>query len=235
MKKKVLAISLVVAMLALLAMGGSLAWLSDEDSAENVFTVGSVEVEQHEKEYDDQGNLVDFTQDKVLMPIVEVDDPAADDNYQDKVVTVENTGRNPAAIRTHIAIPTALVGYVKLDVNTEGKWALSSESTATIDGMAYTVYSYDYADALAVDATTEVLLNGVYLDSKVDMKENADKDLEFCLPNGDGTYTFSGFVVHKADGTSNKVSVHVATQAIQTEGFASVAAALATFTGSYWE
>ena len=45
MKKKLVAISLVVAMLAVAVIGGSLAYFTDTKSAENTFTVGNVKIE----------------------------------------------------------------------------------------------------------------------------------------------------------------------------------------------
>lgn len=45
MKKKLVAISLVVAMLAVAVIGGSLAYFTDTDSATNTFTVGNVKIE----------------------------------------------------------------------------------------------------------------------------------------------------------------------------------------------
>jgi len=48
MKKKILAIALVVAMLAIAVVGGTMAYLTDEDGAKNVMTYGNVYIEQHE-------------------------------------------------------------------------------------------------------------------------------------------------------------------------------------------
>ena len=77
MKKKILAISLVVALLAIAIVGGSLAWFTAEDEVTNTFTVGSIEIQQNEK--DENGN--DFVQDQVMLPIVKFDDPKSDDNF----------------------------------------------------------------------------------------------------------------------------------------------------------
>jgi hypothetical protein len=91
--------------------------------------------------------------------------------------------------------------------------------------MQYTVYAYDYKEAVAPDAFTEDLLKGVYLNSVVDLRDNPDTttgDLEFCIRNADGSYTFSEFVAHaKTDNgyETKKVNVLVASQAIQSQGF----------------
>ena len=50
MKKKLIAISLVVAMLAVAVIGGSLAYFTDTKSAENTFTAGGVKINLIEQE-----------------------------------------------------------------------------------------------------------------------------------------------------------------------------------------
>ena len=44
-KKKILVLALTIAMVAILAVGGSLAYLTDKESKTNVFTVGNVQIE----------------------------------------------------------------------------------------------------------------------------------------------------------------------------------------------
>lgn len=231
MKKKIIVISAAVALLALLAMSTSLAWFSDNDEITNVFTVGSVKIEQNEVGADGGA----FVQDQDLMPIVNVNNPAADENYIPKIVDVTSTGENPAYVRTHIAIPTKLVGTLKLQLSDSTKWipATTYESTTSVDGVDYTVYSFTYTDALNKDNVTDDLLLGVYVDAKTDLKDNpatTEADLEFCyFDDATGEYVFTGYVAWKADGTaSEKVNVLVATQACQSQGFTDAQTALDT-------
>lgn len=113
MKKKILSIALVVAMVAVIA-AGSLAYFTDKDNATNTFTVGNVKIDLIEQERGKNG-LQPFTQHKNLYPIVgsaqgEKDEhgmPTAK-NYVDKMVTVQNTGSEKAYIRAYFAIPAAL-------------------------------------------------------------------------------------------------------------------------------
>lgn len=225
-KKKILTLALVIALLAIVMVGGSLAWFTDTDEAVNTFTVGSIKIVQHEKEHNDAGELVDFTPDKVLLPIVNIDNPADDDNYEEKIVTVENTGKNDAYIRTWIAVPKALDNYLVLDTNSTSWTEQWAWPTGTVDGVEYVAHCYVYSGALASGATTaEAVLNGVYLKAPVDVKDNpatAEEDYQFCLPDGNGGYTYSGFVL--TDNT--KVNVLVVTQAVQVEGFANAQEAL---------
>ena len=115
MKKKILTICLIVALAATAIIGGTLAYFTDKDEATNTFTAGGVKIDLIEQERNGQGGLQDFTQDKVLMPIVgsaqgekdALGQPVAK-NYVDKIVTIKNTGKSDAYIRAYFAIPSAL-------------------------------------------------------------------------------------------------------------------------------
>ena len=91
MKKKLTAIALVVALLAVAVIGGTLAYFTDTDSAKNTFTVGNVKIDLIEQEKTEQG-LVGFEQNKLLVP-----GKSNDGNAVSKIVTVKNTGRNENA------------------------------------------------------------------------------------------------------------------------------------------
>lgn len=114
-KKKILVLALSLAMVAILAVGGSLAYFTSDDHAENTFTIGNVKIDLIEQERDGKGGLKDFEDGKDLSPIVgsaqgekdEFGQPTAK-NYVDKMVTVANTGKNAAYIRAYFAIPSAL-------------------------------------------------------------------------------------------------------------------------------
>ena len=66
-KRKLLLVALSLCMVAILAMGGTLAYLTDTDAKTNVFTVGNVNIEQNEK--DREGN--DYVNNQKLFPIVD--------------------------------------------------------------------------------------------------------------------------------------------------------------------
>ena len=221
-KKKALTLALVIALLAIAVVGGSLAWFTAEDEAVNTFTVGSIKIVQHEQQHDETGALEDFEQNKTLLPIVNINDPASDDNYEEKIVTVENTGKNDAYIRTWIAIPKALEGYLILDTDETQGWAKQWWSPyPTLNGMEYICYCYVYTNVLEAGKTTPVLLNGVYLDAATDVQKNpATGNMEFCKRNAEtGEFDFTGVAVMDAEGTAYNVNVLVATQAVQAEGF----------------
>ena len=242
MKKKITAIALVVCLVAVAVVGGSLAYFTDTDKAENTFTAGGVKIDLIEKERDGQGGLKDFENGHVLMPIVgsaqgEKDatgQPVAK-NYVDKMVTIKNTGKSAAYVRAYFAIPSALDnGYETFNaganilhfnfgnengVTTEGnqwKWIQANNKwnyfETTIEGVAYNVYFADYYQKLPAGETTEQFISGVYLDSHVDMKDGKYVDTRF--PDAD---------LSILEGT---VSCPVYAVAAQADGFKTAAEAI---------
>ena len=132
MKKKVLAISLAVALIAIM-VSGTLAYFTDNDEVTNTFTIGSVLIEIFENNEETTNDTIKF--DKPMTPVVKTT-PSEDESYIHKAVKVKNTGLNAAYIRTHLAIPTKLVGYLVLDLNTADGWTQVGTATVTGD---YTV------------------------------------------------------------------------------------------------
>lgn len=223
MKKKILIASLAVCLIAILSFS-TLAWFSSTDSVKNTFTVGSVKIQQNEQQHDDTGALEDFEQDQTLLPVVDPQNPAADENYVEKIVTVTSTGENPAYVRTHIAVPTSLVEILTLDISDSANWiAEPGNQTCTVDGVDYTVFSYTYTNALNKGESTDVLLEGVYLNANVDMKQNNQGVTQFCTWNdAANAYDFYDFDV------TGKVCVLVATQGVQSQGFTDAKTAVDT-------
>ena len=115
MKKKILVLCLVVALAVTAVVGGTLAYFTDTDNETNTFTAGGVKIDLIEQERDGKGGLQNFSQGKVLMPIVgsaqgekdALGQPVAK-NYVDKMVTIQNTGKSDAYVRAYFAIPSAL-------------------------------------------------------------------------------------------------------------------------------
>ena len=227
MKKKILTAAIIVSILALM-VSTSLAYFTAQDTANNVFTVGSVKIEIYENDQATTSDVINFGS---LTPIVNETTPADDDSYLDKVVDVKNTGINDAYIRTHIALPTALVNYVVLDYGTLTGWVEQTSSSATVDGVDYTVYTFDHTDVVSANNFTAELLKGVYLAANVDLEEDTNGNLLFILRDQNGNkIADSGFVAHTNNGdgtyTSANVNVLVASQAIQADGFADATTAL---------
>ena len=118
-KRKILALASAVCMVAILAIGGTLAYFTDKDEATNTFTTGGVDITLIEQERgvnkDGEKALVPYTGTKTLMPIVGAAQGEKDDfgqpvaaNYIDKIVTIKNTGKSAAWVRAYFAIPSVL-------------------------------------------------------------------------------------------------------------------------------
>ena len=54
-KKKILVLALSIAMIAILAVGGSLAYFTSTDDAENTFTIGNVKIDLIEQQRGEKG------------------------------------------------------------------------------------------------------------------------------------------------------------------------------------
>ena len=241
-KKKILVLAVSVALVAILAIGGSLAYFTDTDEATNTFTVGNVDITLIEQQGTKDGSALETYQDgHILMPIVGSaqgekypnGQPKAE-NYIDKIVTIKNTGASDAYVRAYFAIPSALDdGYETFNaganilhfnfgnkdgVSTEGvqwKWTHGSKWNyfeTTIDGVKYNVYYADYYKVLPKDATTEQFISGVYLDSNVDMKN--------------GVYVDNRFPTADLSILKGTVSCPVKAVAVQAAGFDNAAAAI---------
>lgn len=168
-------------------------------------------------------------------------------NYVDKMVTIENTGSEKAYIRAYFAIPSALddgyetfnAGMNVLHFNFGNKVVNGAISTTegvewiwthgnkwnyfetTIDGIKYNVYFADYYQAVAAGATTEQLVQGVYLDKSFDMKE-------------DGAYAFGEKLTLDQGWDWNSVSCPVFAVACQAEGFDNATAAMEAAFGAQY-
>ncbi|MBQ6130503.1 hypothetical protein IJI72_02340 [Candidatus Saccharibacteria bacterium] len=148
-------------------------------------------------------------------------------NYADKIVTVKNTESTAAWIRAYVAVPATLdQGYtafngtgsaLHLDYGktkngtTAGKnWDWGTAETlhhfnTTINGTDYHVYYADYMTTLAGGATSERLIQGLYLDSSVSVADS-------------GTLTLNG---NELTGitTSSSIDCPVFVVAVQANGF----------------
>lgn len=244
MKKKVLSLCLVVALVATAVIGGTLAYFTDTDSAANTFTVGGVKIDLIEQQRNAASTaLVPFEQNKNLMPIVGsaqgeqvvvdgVKLPTAK-NYVDKIISIKNTGASKAYVRVFVAVPTALQNgqtpnaprYDVLHWNfngdscAEGQWTdeIVVANPTKINDVDYKIYSRTYRTALKADETTATpAYIGFYLDKTVD--QNADGNYTVDWGNGPKVINYD---------LSKGVTIPVFAQAIQADGFDSAEAAFA--------
>ena len=147
MKRKILALVLCVAMLAIAVVGGTLAYFTDTDAKTNTFTVGNVDITLTEPKWDATG--------EAEAEDVYPGEPLAKDP------TVTNNGANPCFVRIKVegldqfaqefngAMITYRTDYVEGALGEN--WALHT------DGYFY------YTKVLVVDATTDALFDQVVI------------------------------------------------------------------------
>ncbi len=183
-KRKILLLATALCMVAILAVGGTLAYFTDNEQKNNVFTAGGIDIELKE-------NFDDVTASE-LMPATGSAQNGTLANGVKKEVTIKNL-KSDAYVRVHIAIPSLLdngrpdfdAGANVLHFNYEkssigaGKWDWSQNSedgvyegnwnfyNCDIEGVNYNVYVVTYDSVLAKDESTVKAIHQVYLDSKV--------------------------------------------------------------------
>ena len=192
MKKKILAITLCVAMVAIMLVSGTLAYFTDTDEVTNVMAVGSVKIEQIEQERGANGALQAFTQDKSVVPAV---GPVAwaDEaitvgggtqkvfteelkNVVDKFVFVKNSGKSDAWIRTIILLEAP--GYdaknlIHVNVNDTEDVEMTNWEPIEINNVQYLYAVFTYTEKIAANGgMTPVSLAQVFLD-----KETTNEDV----------------------------------------------------------
>lgn len=203
MKKFIIALVSLTAVLAL-AVGITFAFFSEKiTSSGNTVASGTIRIKQLEQEHDANGTLKDFTQGQQLRPGA----------YIEKIVTVSNTGINPAYVRTCIAVPNAGNGnpWIELDTN-QSDWTWQKIENVAIDGVNHTIFVATYTKKLSPEQTTSPSIQGFGISPAVDF---------------DGTNFF-----YVADGIATKLDLSqspeflVATEAVQTATFSNAKEAL---------
>ena len=235
MKKKILALCLVVALAATAVIGGTLAYFTDTKEATNTFALGNVKIDLLETKRDGTA----YVDGQTLLPIVgsaqgEKDQygyPVAK-NYIDKTVDVKNTGSQNAYVRVIFAFPAKMddaqsaaemmLHWNYLDTEPAGTWTRQDiGQKITVGGEEYNLYVDTYNAVLAPNATTEYpAISGVYLDSRVDATSDKDGNITYTMVNGRNETVTATY----AKGTQPKLLV--AAQAVQAAGFDNAATAL---------
>ena len=214
MKKKIVALCLVLALAVTAIAGATMAYFTDTDEEVNTFTVGNIDIEIEE-----------------IFPENELMPGSRDENNLQKEVYIKNTGANEAYMWAEILIPSYLddgntlntpapgIGnnlhfnyydtYVEngKDVLVSGAYAEANKlgapkfvcnlvymGTEEIGTVIYNRYvSYIENDtAKAKDQTTAALLAQVYMDSKVTQCTDETCTKTNCLVLMDGTTHYDG-------------------------------------------
>lgn len=133
MKKKLTLMISAAALVALLGVGGTLAWFTDTETATNIVTMGNVDINIIEvgngktiinNEREEELGLVygsDKTMDDKGVPVT----PGAE---LEKKVTFRNIGKNDAYLRAKIYVEGVNQDYASLEfIGTDTKWELKDD------------------------------------------------------------------------------------------------------------
>lgn len=148
MKRKITALCLVVALLAVAVVGGTMAYFTDTDEATNVFTIGNIKIELLE----DGMDPADYNQilsGKTIVPGQEIS----------KEVTVKNiSDKDDAYVRVKITVPSKLIPVWADNYTTD--WDVIS---STKEG-ENTVYVLGYKKVLEAGQETSACLAKIMMD-----------------------------------------------------------------------
>lgn len=173
MKKKIISLCLVAALVVVAIAGTSLAYFTDKDAKTNTFTLGNVDIELNEK---------NWAAPTAAVPDVEY--------AKDPVVA--NIGENDAWIRVDVtlsdaaAFTAAAAKHQITDLATifaghdETKWTLAGEPVYNNKNDTLT-YSYYYNTVLAVDESTEPLFTSVTIPAVFDNDDMKEIGADFTI------------------------------------------------------
>ncbi len=226
MKQRKLLIAIIsVVLVALISIGATLAYLIATDAEDNVVTIGDVSIELLEYQRDENGDLVKFVDDKLLLPAVTYNygqtatvsgnnieatvwESASNPYAEDKMVFVKNTGTlTNAYVRLCFAFEAGnyasfeqFQNKIHLNINsTDWTWTWD-EKLAEVKGMKCFIAWATYNKAIAPDEITTFGMSQIALDIEA---TNAD------------SYSFG-----------DKYDVLVLAQGIQADGMGTATAAL---------
>lgn len=202
MKKKILALVLCVAMLAIAIAGGTLAYFTDNEQATNEFAVGSVEIDLYETVKHTDGANVVLDEEKVLG---KGSDEATNHEYTNiqpgdtmtKIATVENTGKSDA----YIALAIKQDNYLNFNDHVD-EYYENLESTKVKELTGYTGNANNYMQLITNDVFCGAGWGLNYL------KPNSTA-LRYMMKNSTGTVSGDvevlGYGYTNVDSTSGKV------------------------------
>lgn len=196
MKKKIVTLALVIALLAIVVAGASLAYFTDTQSAENVFTMGNVDIELNEPDWTDPTN-----------PITEGAKPGIE---YPKDPYIKNVGDTDAWVRMKVEISDYSVlkaaadkyGVDLLDMFADlapADWEVKTGDQPVVDATNDTItYTYYYTTIMAPEDETSRLFTSVTIPA-----DFTQEDLEDLGTDGNGklkfTITVSADAIQEAD------------------------------------
>lgn len=237
-KRKILLLAMSLCMVAILAVGGTLAYFTDTDSATNVFTVGNVDITLNETFDEGTAKLVpgvDINKDVTItlkegseeswvwytyaIP-AEVDSPDKLEDSINNFVHVNHAGANWLGFQNN----QAYWAEGQTTATPEEKcWIPDYDCTqgVNIDGVLYNVYSVLYNGTLTAKETTTIGMTNVYMDAAVDTVLKDGKTYYVLSKNG------KSYEIEASKLNGMKIIVNA--YAIQAAGFNNVQEAYAAY------
>lgn len=152
MKKKILALTLCVAMLAIMLVSGTLAYFTDTNAKTNTFTVGNVDIDLTEPKWDETGSK------------------DAEDVYPGEALakdpTVTNNGANPCFVRISVTGWDALINAGLSQNNITYRTDYEDDKLGE-NWVLHTDGYFYYTEVLAVGATTDALFDQIVIPTDV--------------------------------------------------------------------
>ena len=215
-KKSILMAAIAVMLVAVLVVGGTLAYFTDTKSATNTFTVGDVKIKLDESNVNDpDGDRVTSNEYTGMLPGIQY--------KKDPVVT--NTGKNGAYVRAVVTIENGMnwMGLYNENVWTAPQAEAFKKLICNKMGEGWSLEDYDYvtnAERGSTDFVAVLKYDGV-------------------LAAGKATTAMFENIMLPANATTNDITTRVAqngvfhidvvAQAIQADGFTSWNDAFAAF------
>ncbi|MBQ6868488.1 MAG: hypothetical protein IJO16_07460 [Clostridia bacterium] len=202
MKKKIMAMCLVIAMAATAVIGGTLAYFTDSDAKTNTFTVGNVDIHIDEWMKNEKGEWVEYA-DQKLFPI---DNGKITNN---KLVETVNDGSEDAYIRTFVTCPKDMYDYLGLGFNS----GANSQVVTNEDGTK--MYNVTWKDVGTFNINNEK--TAVFLCEVADKCEVAKGDSVLSLTTVWLYKNVTNELIESWNLEDGKFPVEVVSQAIQSE------------------
>lgn len=185
-KRKILSLAMALSIVAIMAVGATLAYFTDSETETNTITIGNVDIELYEQKYDKEASKwVDYTDDIVMVPTSD----ETGMTLLNKAVNTKNisSSKEPTYIRTIVAIEDYFAGdedvkglhwgYNDTDVTlADGtiRHGVEFETFADleIDGKEYDVLVFTTKDGKAVEYNNYVLsMTSVWLDKNLTQEQ----------------------------------------------------------------
>lgn len=224
MKKKVLSLCLVLALLALAVAGATLAYFTDTDDATNTFTVGNIEIDLIESNlHRENDNATDDMIKTDAATYVEDVENILPGQWIPKAPYVVNTGANDAYVRVRVEFDKIEVESLYfMEYTTAIQEGEIVKTVAWKDANGNVISTTDvYADRPADYATVEYTYTYQEAIPAGEMTERAPF-WQYCIKNGLDQDDLAALNLEAGD-------IKVYADAIQAETFANATEAFAAF------